>query len=64
MNQADACYLKTHNGDGIIKNIVWENVIVHGGPYPLAVNEAWGKDVGSTGVQVQNLTFRVSECES
>ncbi|KAB8216035.1 RGase C [Aspergillus novoparasiticus] len=58
MNQADACYLKTHNGDGIVKNIVWENVIVHGGPYPLAVNEAWGKDVGSTGVQVQNLTFR------
>ncbi|PYH70896.1 rhamnogalacturonase A precursor [Aspergillus vadensis CBS 113365] len=58
MNRADACFLKSNNGDGIIKNIIWENVIVHGGPYPLAIDEAWGDDRGSGGVQVSNLTFR------
>ncbi|KAH8829184.1 pectin lyase fold/virulence factor [Flagelloscypha sp. PMI_526] len=58
LNRADGSYLKTNNGDGIVKNILWENVIVHGGPYPLTVNEAWGDDRGSTGVQVSNLTFR------
>lgn len=59
MNQADACYLKTNNGDGTVKDIIWEDVIVHGGPYPLAVNEAWGEDRGSSGIQISNLTFRV-----
>jgi rhamnogalacturonan hydrolase len=60
MNEADACYLKTNGGDGLVSNILWEDVIVHGGPYPLAVNENWGPNRGSTGVRVANLTFRVS----
>lgn len=60
MNRADACFLKSNNGDGLVKNIIWENVIVHGGPYPLAIDEAWGDDRGSVGVQVSSLTFRVS----
>ncbi|RAH51972.1 rhamnogalacturonase A precursor [Aspergillus piperis CBS 112811] len=58
LNRADACFLKSNNGDGVVKNIIWENVIVHGGPYPLAIDEAWGDDRGSVGVQVSNLTFR------
>lgn len=60
MNQADACYLKTHNGDGYVKNVLWDEVIVHGGPYPLAINAAWGADIESTGVKIYNLTFQVS----
>jgi rhamnogalacturonan hydrolase len=60
MNSADACYLKTNNGNGTIENIIWEDVIVHGGPYPLALNEAWDADPGSTGVKLRNLTFKVS----
>lgn len=60
MNGADACYLKTNNGNGTVKNVLWEDVIVHGGSYPLAVNEAWNKDFGSIGVQLSNLTWRVS----
>ncbi|KAJ0416568.1 pectin lyase fold/virulence factor [Aspergillus carlsbadensis] len=58
MNQADPAYLKTHNGDGTVENVLWENVIVHGGPYTLALNAAWGDDVGGKGVQLSNLTFR------
>jgi rhamnogalacturonan hydrolase len=60
MNEADACYLKTNGGDGLVSNILWEDVIVHSGPYPLAVNENWGPNRGSTGVRVANLMFRVS----
>lgn len=60
MNQADACYLKTHNGDGYVKNVLWDEVIVHGGPYPLAINAAWGPDIESTAVKISNLTFQVS----
>ncbi|KAL9063151.1 MAG: hypothetical protein Q9157_008381 [Trypethelium eluteriae] len=59
MNRADACYLKTNNGDGTVTDVTWENVIVHGGPYILAVNEAWGSSRGSTGVQLSNLNFTV-----
>lgn len=59
MNTADACYIKTNNGNGTVSNIIWEGVIVHGGPYPLTLNEAWGSDSGSIGVQLQNLTFKV-----
>jgi rhamnogalacturonan hydrolase len=60
MNVADACYIKTNNGDGVVDNIEWTNVIVHGGAYVLTVNEAWGGDRGSTGVQISNLRFKVS----
>jgi rhamnogalacturonan hydrolase len=60
LNRADGCYLKTNNGDGTVKNIVWDTVIVHGGPYPLTINEAWGADRGSSGVAIHNLTFKVS----
>ncbi|KAI9697475.1 MAG: hypothetical protein M1820_007810 [Bogoriella megaspora] len=57
MNRADACYLKTNNGDGTVTDITWDTVIVHGGAYILAVNEAWGSSSGSTGVQINNLRF-------
>ncbi|KAH7108519.1 pectin lyase fold/virulence factor [Auriculariales sp. MPI-PUGE-AT-0066] len=57
-NQADPAYLKTNNGSGTVKNIMWDNVIVHGGAYVLALNEGWGEDRGSTGVQLTNLTFK------
>lgn len=60
MNQADPCYLKTNNGDGTVSQVTWDTVIVHKGPYVLTLNEAWGSDVGSTGVQVSDLTFTVS----
>lgn len=59
MNQADPAYVKSHNGDGTVQNVLWENVIVHGGPYVLALNQAWGDDIGGKGVQLSNLTFRV-----
>ncbi|KAF3018474.1 hypothetical protein E8E14_008772 [Neopestalotiopsis sp. 37M] len=58
LNRADGCYLKTNNGDGTVKNIVWDTVIVHGGPYPLTINEAWGADRGSSGVAIRNLIFK------
>ncbi|CRG92059.1 hypothetical protein PISL3812_09114 [Talaromyces islandicus] len=58
MNDADACFLKTNGGSGTVSNILWENVIVHGGSYPLTIDEAWGRDNGGHGVQVSNLTFR------
>lgn len=61
MNSADACYLKTNNGNGTVSNIIWEDVIVHGGPYTLTLNEAWGVDSGSTGVQLRNFTFKVRQ---
>ena len=61
MNQADACYLKTNNGDGTVSDVTWDTVIVHRGPYVLTVNEAWGEDRGSTGVQVSNLYFKVCQ---
>lgn len=61
LNRADACYLKTNNGNGTVKNVVWDTVIVHQGPYPLAINEAWGTDRGSEGVLVHNLTFKVRD---
>ncbi|KAL9625061.1 MAG: hypothetical protein Q9160_000790 [Pyrenula sp. 1 TL-2023] len=60
MNQADACYLKTNGGTGTVDSITWDNVIVHGGAYILAVNEAWGTDRGGSGVKVSNLSFKVS----
>lgn len=60
MNQADPCYLKTNGGDGTVTGISWDSVIVYGGPYVLAVNEAWGEDRGSDGVQISNLSFTVS----
>ncbi|KAL3470353.1 pectin lyase fold/virulence factor [Aspergillus californicus] len=58
MNGADACYLKTNNGDGTVTSVSWDNVYIHGGSYVLAINEAWGEDVGSTGVQLSDLTFK------
>ncbi|KAH8650915.1 pectin lyase fold/virulence factor [Tricladium varicosporioides] len=58
MNQADPCYLKTNNGDGLVTDVTWDTVIVHRGPYILAINEAWGTDRGSTGVQVKNLLYK------
>ncbi|KAI9688333.1 MAG: hypothetical protein M1822_001281 [Bathelium mastoideum] len=59
MNQADACYLKTNNGDGTVTDVTWDTVIVHGGAYILAVNEAWGSSDGGKGVQLSNLNFTV-----
>ena len=58
MNSADACYLKTNGGSGTVSDISWTNVIIHGGAYILAVNEAWGTDRGGKGVQVKNLSFK------
>ncbi|KAF2182075.1 glycoside hydrolase family 28 protein [Zopfia rhizophila CBS 207.26] len=57
-NQADPCYLKTNGGDGTVSDVTWDTVIVHKGPYVLAVNEAWGTDRGSIGVQVKNLYYK------
>lgn len=60
MNGADACFLKTNDGSKTVSNVLWENVIIRGGNYPLTIDEAWGTDSGGDGVQVSNLTFRVS----
>ncbi|KAF4536996.1 Rhamnogalacturonase b protein [Lasiodiplodia theobromae] len=60
MNQADACYLKSNGGNGTVSDIMWENVLIHGGAYVLAVNENWesrDEDSGD-GVQISNLTFK------
>lgn len=59
MNQTDACCLKTHNGDGYVKNVLRDEVIVNGGPHTLAINAAWGADIETTGVEISNLTFQV-----
>ncbi|KAH8884986.1 rhamnogalacturonase A precursor [Thozetella sp. PMI_491] len=58
MNNADACYLKTNNGNGTVKSVSWDTVYINGGSYILAVNEAWNKDSGSIGVQISELTFK------
>lgn len=63
-NQADPCYLKTNGGDGTVTDVTWDTVIVHKGPYVLTINEAWGTDRGSTGVQVKNLHFQVCTAEA
>lgn len=60
MNRADACFIKTNNGNGTVRNIVWDTVIVHWGAYPLTIDAAWGSDLGQEGVEIYNLTFRVS----
>jgi rhamnogalacturonan hydrolase len=64
MNEADACYLKTNNGNGTVADISWTDVYINGGAYVLAINEAWGDDIGSDGVQISGLTFKVCAIQS
>jgi rhamnogalacturonan hydrolase len=59
MNSADACFIKTNDGSGEVANIIWDTVIVHGGPYPLTINSHWGDAGSGSGVLIHNLTFKV-----
>jgi hypothetical protein len=63
---ADAAFIKTNNGDGYVNSVTWDNIIVHGDAYPLSID--WGDDLGSTGVEISDLTFSVCpssfECSS
>jgi rhamnogalacturonan hydrolase len=61
MHEADGCFVKTHNGDGYVKTVSWTNVIVAGGAYILAIDANWGADLGSTGVEISDLTWKVCQ---
>lgn len=60
MNNADACFLKTHGGSGTVSSVTWDTVYIHGGAYVLAIDESWGDYDGGLGVEVSDLTFKVS----
>ncbi|KAJ5359008.1 pectin lyase-like protein [Penicillium cataractarum] len=58
-NKADPCYIKSNGGNGTVKNILWDTVIVRGGPYPLTINSDWeSADGGADGVFMTNLTYK------
>jgi len=58
LNRATGAYIKTNGGSGIVRNMLWENIIMHDSANMLTINEAWMANRGAEGVQLQNLTFR------
>ncbi|KAJ5614705.1 pectin lyase-like protein [Penicillium herquei] len=58
-NGADPCYVKSSGGNGTVKNILWENVIVRDATYPLAINSNWeSTEESADGVFFTNFTYR------
>ncbi|KAI0159789.1 rhamnogalacturonase A precursor [Xylariaceae sp. FL1272] len=46
-----------NHGSGYVTGVSWTDVIIHGSSYPLAVNMAWGDDVGGDGVVIADLEW-------
>lgn len=64
MNQADAAFVKWNGASGSLTNVVWDTVIEHGGSYVLALDGFWGDQGDGSGLEVKNLTFKVTKYTS
>ncbi len=55
---------KSNGGSGTVSNVLLQDFISRGTAYGLYLNQYWSsmKPINGSGVKLDNITFRVSEC--